>query len=310
MEYENKNYVVQSNDFIRTANNDLKTTPLKLFKMFVSYINTDFPPEDGKVSVPKQDLVLCFNGEKNNYSHLKENVRALQRTSIEVKPVGGKQHYVSLVTDLYWEEDSPIVTVTFHKDVMPYLIRLKNLFLKYPASNIPQFKTKYGLILYENLLSYRRQYNTFEHTYELDELRWITGTTKKYPVFGHLEEKVIKKGVDDINNANVEILVKYKKIKSGRNIRSIRFLMADRQSYKDKTYDDAVRHSTLQPKEHKELNDQNKAIGWNQFYAIFKEIDTESKFTETQVMDLFKKYQQSPVSDVRKWIMERVELFY
>lgn len=239
--------VVQANDFIQQTNWMMDKVPLKLLKAFIACIDTSNPPKDGKVVIEKKELMdLLDAGE--NYDYLKTRIRQLQQTSLRVEDVNGKEHYVALLTDFYWEKDDVHVEVQFHKSIMPYLLTISR-FLKYPAANLPNFKSKYGLILYEQLLSRERQYHTGEYTISIAELRWITGTEKLYKKFVNFEAKVLKAGIDDMNKANVEILARYEKVKRGRNIDAIKFIVRKRTSWKEKSYEQVVNPSMLINKE-------------------------------------------------------------
>ena len=121
---------------------------------------------------------------------------------------------------------------------MPYLVGLKERFLTYPAANIDHFKSKYGLIMYEYLLSKEHQYHFGKYTMEIDDLRRLTGTEKKHKNFRDLDKNVIKAAVDDINAAGVEILVSYEKVKSGRYVTAITFYVRRRNSFHDDSYDE------------------------------------------------------------------------
>lgn len=301
-------YVVQANEFIRNTNAALNTVPLKLFKMLVSFIDTENPPKDRKITFTKKELVSCFKNNEVNYDYLHRMLKKLI-THVTIKSDEEEEVDVPLIHKLTWKKKTDLVTVEFEEEVMPYLINLKKLFLKYPSSNITQFKSKYGLILYENLLSYERQYHAHECEFGIDQLRWITGTTKKFKQFNNFEERVVKTAVNDINSANVEILAKYEKIKTGRRITSIRFYYYPRGSYRDKTYEDAVRHSMISDNDNKKIK-KITDVTWGQFHAVFLEEDKNSQFTTTQIRSLYEKYEKNPSEDFHDWIKKRVELFY
>lgn len=307
---QHQRYVVQANEFIRNTNASLNTVPLKLFKTIVSFIDTDNPPKDRKIEFTKKELVSCFKGTEVNYVYLHKMLKKLI-THVTIKSDEEEEVDVPLIHKLTWKKNSDLVIIEFEEEVMPYLINLKKLFLKYPSSNITQFKSKYGLILYENLLSYERQYHSHECEIDVDHLRWITGTTNKFKQFTNFEQRVIKNAVDDINEANVEILVKYEKIKIGRKVKTIKFYFYPRGSYKDKTYEDAILHSMLpENNENKKQEVEVKNVTWGQFQAVFMEEDKASQFTTTQIRSLYEKYKKDPVKDFHEWIKERVSLFY
>ena len=228
--------VVQANDFIQQTNWAMDKVPLKLFKALIAAIDIKNPPKDNTVIVSKAELIKLLDTSGHNYVYLKRRMRQLI-TAVKVDGADDEEHYVALVQDIYWKIDSDEVKVKFHEAVMPYLIGLKSRFLQYPAANINQFKSKYGLILYEYLLSKERQYQFGSYGMSIDEIRRITGTEKLYSKWVNFEFKVLKSAEEDINQAGVEILVKYEKVKRGRKITHINFFVRARNSYQDTEFD-------------------------------------------------------------------------
>lgn len=228
--------VVQANDFIQQTNWAMDKVPLKLFKALVASIDTSNPPKDNTVIVSKIELIKLLDTSGHNYVYLKRRMRQLV-TSVKIDGDDDEERYVALVQDIYWKIDSDEVRVKFHEAVMPYLIGLKSRFLQYPAGNINQFKSKYGLILYEYLLSKEKQYQLGEYGMDIDQIRKITGTEKVYDKWVNFECKVLRAAEEDINQAGVEILVKYEKVKRGRKITHVKFYVRARNSYKDKEFD-------------------------------------------------------------------------
>ena len=248
----NEMTVVQANDLIRQTNWVMDKVPLKLFKALVAMIDTNNPPKDNTVTVSKKELVELLDEGGTNYDYLKFKIRKLQ-TSVRIADDKHNERYVSLVTDVYWGKDHDDISVKFHQDIMPFLI-VTSRFLKYPAADLPRFKSKYGLILFEQLLSREHQYHSGQYIISVSELRWITGTDGVHKDFRNFEKKVIKTGIDDLNNAGVEILAKYRKIRKGHVISEIEFTVRKRTSYKEKSYEDVIHPSVLI--ENKEIPDE------------------------------------------------------
>lgn len=237
---ENKK-VVQANSLVRQTNWKLNKTPLKLFKACIAAIDTSNPPKDNMVVMHKSDLVQLIDGnESKNHVYLKNQLRSLI-TSVKIEEDDKHEIYTALVSKIEWEKESDIVKVKFDEAVMPYLVELHSRFLEYPADVIPQFDSKYGLIIYESLLSNWKQYaDSNEFTYDVDTLRYITGTEKKHKKWVHFEECVLKAAVNDINHMQGEFLVKYEKIKHSRTIEKIKFILVKRTSWKQTDYDSAA----------------------------------------------------------------------
>ena len=234
-DYNINNKVVQSNQFIQQTNWTLKETQLKLLKVFISCIDTKHPT--GTVNITKKELVQVLGDEyKTNYTYLIKQIRSLQ-TSIKLYEDEKKITYVSLINDFNWYKESEFVTVEFSKKILPYLIELNERFLQYDVYNVRGFNSKYGLILYEYLLSRERQERQKDHEYfiSMNDLRRLTGTMDKYERLDTFEQKVLKYAEKDINNAHVEFLMKYEKQKVGREVIGIKFMLRKRTSQENET---------------------------------------------------------------------------
>lgn len=247
-DYNINNKVVQANQFIQQTNWTLKETQLKLLKVFISCIDTKHPT--GTVNITKKELVQVLGDDyKNHYTYLINQIRSLQ-TSIKLYEDEKKITYVSLINDFTWYKESEFVTVEFSKKILPYLVDLNERFLQYDVYNVRGFNSKYGLILYEYLLSRERQERDKDHEYfiSLNDLKRLTGTMDKYERVDAFERKIVKVAMKDINNANVEFLMKYEKVKTGRNIIGIKFMLRKRTSYIETEFDEIKNKSYLKQK--------------------------------------------------------------
>lgn len=241
MNYLENKKIVQANSLVRQTNWKLNKTPMKLFKACIAAIDTSNPPKDNTVVMHKSDLVQLIDGdESKNHVYLKNQLRSLI-TSVKIEEDEKQEIFVALVNKIEWKKDSDIVKVRFDEAVMPYLIDLHERFLEYPADVIPQFDSKYGLIIYESLLSNWKQYaDSNEFTYDVDTIRYITGTEKKLKKWVNFEARVLKTAVEDINHMQGEFLVKYEKIRHGRSIEKVKFILVKRTSWKQTDYDSAA----------------------------------------------------------------------
>jgi plasmid replication initiation protein len=239
-DYKQTNLVVQANSLIRQANWNMKAVPLKVFKVLISCIDTKNPPKDNKVTITKKELNDLLGSEVSDgsYPQLKKAVLSLQQQIVELRLDESKIMTLSIAPYVTWDHESDLISVEFGRNLMPYLIELKEKFTQYPVANLTAFSSKYGLILYEWLKS--EEYKTMDrdqNVIEIDDLRRLTGTVKKYADFRNFEKKVLKAAVNDINDSALEFLVSYDKVKVGRSITAIRFKTRPRQSYKEKTFD-------------------------------------------------------------------------
>jgi plasmid replication initiation protein len=256
-----KRKVVEHNSLI-TSIAKMDKTPLKMFELAVSCINTEEPPKDNTVYLSKRDLFAFFKVSDNDkHSRFKQAVEKMQKQAFfQIKEEQGKGFkFKSIVPIPYveWTDYNDEVKIEFHREIMPYLINLKKNFTQHALSDIAKLNSKYSIILYRWL---SMQYNQYEHysvkggrraeqveayrnpSISIKELRIITDTVNSYKQFTRFNNDVLKTPLDEIN-AHTSFNVTYDKIKKGRSIDSIVFhiekkRMADDNSYKldDRAY--------------------------------------------------------------------------
>lgn len=251
-DFNENNLVVQSNELIRQVNWNLDTVPLKIFKILISCIDTKNPPKDNTIIITKKELYDIL-GSNEHYEHIRKQVKSLQSKIVELKKDNGDIVSLSIMPYVTWKNNSELVICEFGRGLMPYLIELKERFTKYNVMNVKAFKSRYGLIIYEYLLSLRYQKEPIYYV-KMNDLRRMTGTTKLYKRFINFEERVLKPAMEDINSGTLEFLVKYEKIKIGRFIDGIQFYTRERNTYKENSFDTVI----LREDQIQSLNGVNK----------------------------------------------------
>lgn len=241
--FDIKNKVVQANDLVQFSKWNLSAIPLKVFKALVSCIDTKHPPKDNTVTISKKELYdLLGTNDDTNYTYLREQVRSLQKQIIEIRRADGSIVSLSMVPTVVWppKESDKLVECTFSKELMPYLIDLHERFLQYDVAALKNFKSKYGLILYEYLLSRERQERQSEHKYSIsiENLRLLTATENKFKAFREMNRKVVIQATEDINSAGVEFLVQAKNNgKRGVKATHVEFTLRKRTSCTETNFD-------------------------------------------------------------------------
>ncbi|KST98370.1 RepB family plasmid replication initiator protein [Lactococcus lactis] len=259
-----KRKVVEHNSLI-TSIAKMDKTPLKMFELAVSCINTEEPPKDNTVYLSKRDLFAFFKVSDNDkHSRFKQAVEKMQKQAFfQIKEEQGKGFkFKSIVPIPYveWTDYNDEVKIEFHREIMPYLINLKKNFTQHALSDIAELNSKYSIILYRWL---SMQYNQYEHysvkggrraeqveayrnpSINMQELRTMTDTISLYKTFKDFDRYILKNSLKEITE-HTSFNVSYEKVKKGRSIDSIVFhiekkRMADDNSYKleDKTYQEA-----------------------------------------------------------------------
>ncbi|WP_347921534.1 RepB family plasmid replication initiator protein (plasmid) [Pediococcus acidilactici] len=246
--------VVEHNSLI-TSIAKMDKTPLKMFELAVSLIDTDNPPKDQTVYLSKRELFAFFKvTDHDKHSRFKEAIEKMQKQAFfQIKKEQDKGFkFVGIVPIPYveWTDYHDEVLIRFSPEIMPYLINLKTNFTQHALSDISELNSKYAIILYRWL---SMNYNQYEHysvkggrreeqvesyrnpTMSMRDLREMTDTVKDYQRIDNFEKRVLKAGLDEIN-AHTSFSVTYEKIKKGRSIDSIVFYITRKHVADDISY--------------------------------------------------------------------------
>ena len=249
-----KRKVVEHNSLI-TSIAKMDKTPLKMFELAVSLIDTENPPEDQTVYLSKREMFVFFNvDDSNKHSRFKEAIEKMQKQAFfQIKKEHDKGFkFVSIVPIPYveWTDYNDEVKIEFHREIMPYLINLKNNFTQHALSDIAELNSKYAIILYRWL---SMNYNQYDHysvkggrrekqvesyrnpEISMHDLRQMTDTVDEYKRFYNFEKWVLKEPLSEITN-HTTLNVTYEKIKKGRSIDSIVFHITKKQVADDSSY--------------------------------------------------------------------------
>lgn len=256
-----KRKVVEHNSLI-TSIAKMDKTPLKMFELAVSCIDTEKPLEDNTVYLSKRDLFAFFKVSDNDkHSRFKEAVEKMQKQAFfkiqEKKKYGFEFENIVPIPYVKWTDYNDEVLIRFSPEIIPYLVNLKKNFTQHALSDIAELNSKYSIILYRWL---SMNYNQYEHysvkggrradqvesyrnpSISVKELRIMTDTINEYKDMNNFTKKVLNKPLEEIN-AHTSFNVTYEKVKKGRSIDSIVFhiekkRMADDNSYKldDRAY--------------------------------------------------------------------------
>ena len=249
-----KRKVVEHNSLI-TSIAKMDKTPLKMFELAVSLIDTDNPPQDQTVYLSKQEMFAFFKVNDNDKnSRFKQAIEKMQKQAFfQIKKEQDKGFkFVSIVPIPYveWTDYSDEVKIEFHREIMPYLINLKTNFTQHALSDIAELNSKYAIILYRWL---SMNYNQYDHysvkggrreeqveSYRnpkigIRELREMTDTVNEYQRFDRFESYILKNSLKEIN-AHTTFNVTHEKVKKGRSIDSIVFHITKKQVADDISY--------------------------------------------------------------------------
>lgn len=246
--------VVEHNSLI-TSIAKMDKTPLKMFELAVSLIDTANPPKDQTVYLSKKELFAFFKVNDNDkHSRFKEAIQKMQKQAyfeiLEKTTKGFEFESIVPIPYVKWTDYHDEVTIQFSDKIMPYLINLKSNFTQHALSDILELNSKYAIILYRWL---SMNFNQYEHysfkggrreeqidsyrnpEISMQELRIMTDTVNEYQRFTNFSKKVLDLPLEEITS-HTSFNVTYDKVKKGRSIDSIVFHISKKQVADDSSY--------------------------------------------------------------------------
>lgn len=270
--------VAEHNDLISSVAK-MDKTPLKIFELAVSCIDTDNPPEDNTVYLSKRELFSFFDvSDSNKHSRFKEAIERMQKQAFfqikEEKKKGFKFKSIVPIPYIEWNDYNDNVRIEFSQHIMPYLIDLKTNFTQYAISDIMGLNQLYSIILYKWLCMSYNQFEHYQHKpnrtqkqleeyknpkISVKDLRGLTDTEDIYTRMFHFTEWVLDNPIKEINE-NTHFNVTYDKIKKGRSIDSIQFHIVKKANWKDENYKRNDLQAQLTEEQKQAQNQVNYAV--------------------------------------------------
>ena len=128
--------------------------------------------------------------------------------------------------------ENGVLRIKLSRELSEHLLLLRGNYLQYQLLEIIELKSVYGLRLYEILIS---DFNsTLSRTtnpvpfieFSIEELRKKLCCQNKFEKTSQFKEKVIEKGIDDINNNEYAAYkISHKYVKDGKTIVAVRFFL-------------------------------------------------------------------------------------
>ncbi|HEV7347380.1 replication initiation protein [Telluribacter sp.] len=139
-------------------------------------------------------------------------------------------HLIDETSEPVKESEQNRIRVKFNAKLKPYLLQLQREYLTIDVRNITQIQSPYSLKLYIIL---KHQYNLGNRkaAYTIERLREILAIDDhEYPLYGNFKQKIIKKGMADLEK-NTDLMVTYlEEKKAGRAVESVVFHLEARQT--------------------------------------------------------------------------------
>ncbi|MCA9767132.1 MAG: replication initiation protein [Carnobacterium sp.] len=194
-------YVVEHNDLISKARQDLTARELKIMDFVISKIkpsDTNFTKVNTSMYELSNVLDLKRNGK--NYSDLARNIGDLRKKEVLIYNKDRKSvTQTGWVSEATYEENGQ-VEILLSSKLAPYLLDLKDNYTQYLLHDTVQLKSKYSILLYKLIREADKDRGKniviLQGTPD-DFMEWL-GAPNSYD-YGKLKDKILTKAIEEIN---------------------------------------------------------------------------------------------------------------
>jgi plasmid replication initiation protein len=152
------------------------------------------------------------------YRDLKDAVNRLYNRTIKLDR-NNPDAEMRWITKKIPSQTEGTVTITFDKDVIPYISELKKRFTEYRLMDVAQFTNQYSVRIYELLAQYKKEN---ERIISVDDFRYMLNLGEKYAAIKDLKKKIMTPALDEINRHS-NLKVEFSQIKRGKEITNFVF---------------------------------------------------------------------------------------
>lgn len=220
--------LVVKDDALINARYELDLTEQRLILFAISYVRKlGVSNSDLVIRIHASDYMKNFNVEKHAaYEALKNASSSLfERQFIylktDISTGEGELIRSKWVERVSYIEELAMLEVIFTSDVFSLITRLEDNFTSYQLKQVNKFTSKYGVRLYELLISWRDFGKT--PVFEILELRYKLGVKEnEYKTMANFKSRVLEPAIRQINEFT-DINASYKQYKQGCKISGFEF---------------------------------------------------------------------------------------
>lgn len=281
-------------------------------RVFMTMLTMVLPDDQdfAEYELRTKDIIKLFAlGDDGRYYHAIRDAaaRLFNKSFVLVeRKDDGKDYKVTI--HLLDETSEPIdeaeqnrIRVKFNPKLRPYLLQLKREYLTIDVRNVANLQSPHSLKLYI-VLKHQFNLGNKKVSYTIDRLKEILALEEnEYPLYGNFKQKVIKKGIKDLDKYTDLKIAKIEEIKSGRAVQSVIFHLEGKISTEIIT---PSRGSKSSPKGHVEKKTGNPdAVSEALQFDDYEPLDDNASHLDGSVIDILASVQNYAAEEtVQKWI--------
>lgn len=218
-----KRQVVKQDYRLVNARYKLNTSEIKIIMNAISEIDAD----DGgfqtrKISVQELTRELCVEVK---YSRLKTFCEDLFKKPIFIPKDNGGFLVASWFSSLEYKAGEGVIEYEISPKLAPYLLELKERFVKYNLRYILPLQSSYSIRIYQLLKEYEK---LSRRTFTIEELRELLSVPKSY-LYADFKRKILQPAERELID-HCDIFFEYEEVKKGRKVNELLFRIKPNRS--------------------------------------------------------------------------------
>lgn len=216
-------FVIKANAIVRRSRFSMSAMQQKAYLFLISKIKHD-DDADQPYTFSVGDFIracgLADSGE--NYEAVKDALKSIRDISFWLDN-GHTKTLLGLLDKVTIDTSSGTIECSFHEDIKPYLIHLRDNYTQYELQHVLVMRSKYAIRLYEISKSY--QY-TREFETSVEDLKKMMDA-EVYTEYKAFKRRSLIPAVDEINlTSDINLsFVESKAGQTGRKVSHIKFLI-------------------------------------------------------------------------------------
>jgi plasmid replication initiation protein len=219
---------VKKSEAIVKARYKLSPLAIKFISVIISNLKRSDDVNEEYVLKVKDFQELTGQKTKRIYELIDEALNDLLKNPLTI-PLGDEKNSVlkaNWVSGAVYNEGE--VRFMIYPKLRPFLLEVKEKFLKYKLENILSLRSSYVIRLYEILKDWlelnKRYGNKSEKIISVDELREILEIPKSYQYSSHIKKLILEKAKSEFSE-HTDIIFDYEEIKTGRKVTHLKFII-------------------------------------------------------------------------------------
>jgi plasmid replication initiation protein len=209
-------------------------------KRIILWLTSQIQPDDKNfkrhcLSVQAFTNLLELTGSVK-YTELRKITKGLMQKVLEIiDPDKNTSTLVNWINYSKYFHNEGMIEFSFSEEMKPFLLHLKSQFTSIEVTDLMQFKSIHAIRIYELL----KQYETIgERVLGIEEIKQYCGVANKFKNYPDFERYLLLIAQKEITSKS-DINFEFERIKKGRKIVSIKFIISKNRDYELRKNPDA-----------------------------------------------------------------------